>query len=39
MDSFLKTGKISNQSKGSAVSSLPVNIEEKRLSLIPWVEK
>ncbi|XP_046650719.1 replication factor C subunit 4-like [Daphnia pulicaria] len=39
MDSFLKTGKLSNQSKGSGVPLLPGNVEEKKHSLIPWVEK
>ncbi len=39
MDSFLKTGKLSSQSKGSGLSLLPGNVQDKKHSLIPWVEK
>ncbi|KAI9560648.1 hypothetical protein GHT06_011598 [Daphnia sinensis] len=39
MDAFLKTGKLSNQPKESAASSVSEPSQRKRGSLIPWVEK
>ena len=37
MDAFLKTGKLSL--KGTGISLIPEGVGEKKLSLIPWVEK